>query len=107
MSRRSYLLLDVLRYPERLTDLTLAEWSHLIPQARHALLLGSLHALILDKELLNQLPEQPLNHTLSAFLASEKQRATTAWEVTKLKHALQALQLPTQVINPLITVCWV
>jgi len=94
MSRVSYLLLDVLRYPETLTGLTLSEWNQLIPQARHALLLGRLHALILHKGLLDELPEQPLNHTLSAYLASEKQRATTAWEATKLSRALDSLQLP-------------
>lgn len=94
MSHPSYLLLDVLRCPESLINLTLTEWNQLIPQARHALLLGRLHALIIDKKLLSQLPEKPLNHTLSAFLASEKQRTTTAWEVIKLNRALQTLALP-------------
>jgi len=94
MSRRPYLLLDVLLRPEVLRELTLADWNRLIPQARHALLLGRLHSLILEHDLLEGLPEQPLNHTLSAYLASEKQRATTSWEVIKIGRALQSLDLP-------------
>lgn len=94
MTSTTYLLLDVLRSPQKLRDLTLSDWNTLIPQARHALLLGRLHKLIIDQGLLEQLPQQPLNHTLSAFLAAEKQRMTTAWEVTKLQRALQLLELP-------------
>lgn len=94
MTQPNYLLLDVLRAPQTLANLTLADWNELIPQARHALLLGRLHAVIIDNDMLDELPEQPLNHTLSAFLASEKQRTTTAWEVGKLKRAVEPLALP-------------
>jgi Uncharacterised nucleotidyltransferase len=94
MNNSSYPLLDALTDPEQLRELSLAEWNELIPQARHALLLGRLHALILQYDLLEILPEQPLNHTLSAYLASEKQRSTTLWEVIKLGRALNSLDVP-------------
>ncbi len=94
MSDQSYLLLEVIRAPERLARLSMADWNRLIPQARHALLLGKLHALILEQDLLKVLPEKPLNHTLSAYLASEKQHATTAWEALKLERALGSLEIP-------------
>ena len=94
MNNSSYPLLDALTDPEKLRELSLADWNELIPQARHALLLGRLHALILEYDLLEVLPEQPLNHTLSAYLASEKQRATTLWEVVKLGRALNSLDVP-------------
>jgi hypothetical protein len=94
MTERTYELLEVLRQPELLKTLSLPEWGRLIPQARHALLLGRLHALVLQHGLVDVLPEQPLNHTLSAYLASQKQRTTTAWEVRKLSDALQSQGLP-------------
>jgi len=94
MINSSYPLLDVLIDPELLRELTLADWNELIPQARHALLLGRLHALIVQHDLSDALPKQPLNHTLSAYLASEKQRASTLWEVVKLGRALNSLDVP-------------
>ena len=90
----SYLLLDVLRRPKIMPELTLPDWNKLIPQARSSLLLGRLHALIVQNDLLEQLPQQPLNHTLSTFLASEKQKSSTAWEITKLSQAFQTLGFP-------------
>ena len=94
MTYSTYTLLDVLLCPESLGRLTLADWNELIPQARNSLLLGKLHALVLENDLLDRLPEQPLNHTLSSWLASEKQKATTAWEVKKISQTLQSLALP-------------
>lgn len=88
MSHASYLLLDVLRQPEKLRSLTGADWNELIPQARHSLLLGRLHALVLQRELVEQLPAKPLKHTQSGYLAAEKQAQTTRWEIRQLKKAL-------------------
>ncbi|MEZ5549148.1 MAG: nucleotidyltransferase family protein, partial [Pseudomonadales bacterium] len=53
-----------------------------------------LHVLIEQNNLTDSLPSAPLNHSLSAFLASEKQRATTLWEVTKIIKALEPISAP-------------
>lgn len=99
MSDRAFVLLDVLLKPERLRNLSLADWNKLIPQARHALLLGRLYATIQEQDLVEELPVQPLHHAMSAYLASEKQQITTAWEIRKLNAALQSLELPTVLLK--------
>ena len=66
MNYPSYTLVEVLRDPAILQSLTLDDWNVLIPQARHALLLGRLHVLIEQNNLTDSLPSAPFNHSLSA-----------------------------------------
>jgi hypothetical protein len=88
------LLVAVLREPERLLDLSLADWDRLIRQARSAQLAARLEALCAARGWLDRIPARPRAHLDSARLVCERQNREVFWEVELIRRALAPLGLP-------------
>ena len=88
------LLLQVLRQPDALATLSLAEWDLLLRQARNANLLAHLHALLEERGLIEQVPLQPREHLESSHIIAEKHAQAVQWEVTMIRKALAKIGVP-------------
>ena len=92
MNRRCHDLLTVLREPARMTDLPLAAWDRLLPQARAAGLLARLAVQAADLGLTLPAAVQP--HLTAARTLAERQLEAVRWEARKLDEALAKLDVP-------------
>lgn len=88
------LLIEILRQPERLADLTLQQWDVLVPQARHSILLGHFSTLVDRQGLHDDIPVEVMRHLDSVKLVSNKQVHSTRWELGKLEEAFSRLEVP-------------
>lgn len=88
------LLLEAMRQPESLLTLNLAEWDMLLRQARHAGLLARIGALLAQRGLMDQVPSQAREHFLWSRAVAQRHTQAVRWEVTQIRHALQAVGLP-------------
>jgi len=93
------LLTQVLRVPENVISLSLAEWDLLICQARQAGLLARLYFLLHAKDLSGACPDQPLAHLESAWVVAEKHAAQVRWEISRIARALSQLDSPVLVLK--------
>lgn len=89
MSRSLALLVAVLRAPENVAHLTVAQWDLLVRQARRALLLGRLGVLSRERGLTVQIPEPALQHLQSAELRARRQAQLAEREAGLLARALR------------------
>jgi len=87
-------LTPVLRQPERLTTLGLAEWDLLVRQARSADLLPRLCVLLAEQDRLDVVPERPRTHLLAARMVADKHAQQVRWEITRIQRALASTGLP-------------
>lgn len=88
------LLVEVLRNPDRVQTLSLADWDDLIPLARSSKLLATLHRLLERESLLDEVPEKPRVHLYSNLVTHERQVASLAWEIRWLLKAVADLDVP-------------
>lgn len=94
MKSRCQVLLDVLIAPERMADLPLATWDHLLRQARQAGLLSRLAVLAEARGLTGNLPVAVRRHFSAAASAAARQRRAVAWEARMLDRALASEGIP-------------
>ncbi|MGD2064112.1 MAG: nucleotidyltransferase family protein [Nitrospirota bacterium] len=87
-------LTPVLREPQCLTTLGLAEWDLLIRQARRADLLPRLCILLAEQGALDAVPERPRNHLLAARVVADKHAQQVRWEISRIRRALAPTGLP-------------
>jgi len=87
-------LTPVLRHPEGLTALGLAEWDLLVRQARRADLLPRLCVLLAEQDRLDAVPERPRRHLLSARIVADKHAQQVRWEISRIRRALAPTGLP-------------
>ena len=81
-------LFEVLREPERMAGLDLADWDLLVRQARTARLLGRLAAQAERLGLLERLPEPVRPHLEAAARLADKHRAVMEWEIRQVQRVL-------------------
>ncbi len=86
MHRRN-LLHQALRQPESLFALNLAEWDLLLRQARHAILLAHLGAMLARHGLLERAPAQVREHFAWADVVAQRHRDAVRWEVEQIRKA--------------------
>ena len=82
------LLIDILCDPAAAANLAPAQWDRLIRQARHANLLGKLHRLLEQHQLLDTQPDFARRHTESAWTLAQRQHQTVRIEALELAQAL-------------------
>ncbi|HTD04491.1 nucleotidyltransferase family protein [Undibacterium sp.] len=87
MNRRE-LVLQAFRDPASLTGLDLMQWDLLLRQARQANLLVSLYILLIDKELIEAIPEQPRRHLEWSHSVTERYKQAVLWEIGFIQKAL-------------------
>ncbi len=78
--------------PPSLTSLALRDWDLLIRQGRSAEVLGRLHALMEQQDLLHEIPLAPRNHLQGARLIATSQERVIRWEVHCIERALLPVQ---------------
>lgn len=94
MTPASDWVVRVLRDPGLASALGLADWDMLIRQARHSWLLARIGAVLADHGLLEAVPERPRAHLEAARAVSDKQDRDVRWEVSRIRHALERLEVP-------------
>lgn len=94
MNPRCSHLRAVLREPARMTELSLADWDRLLPQAAAAGLQARLAVLADDLGITAALPPAVQPHLTAARTLAERQRRAVAWEARKLDAALAASGMP-------------
>lgn len=88
------LLRNVLRNPDLIASLTLAEWDLLIRQGRSADLLGRIAAACDTGNGFANIPVQPRWHIESASNLAKRQLRELEWEVEQIRVALNSSGLP-------------
>ncbi|MDX1655291.1 MAG: nucleotidyltransferase family protein [Candidatus Competibacteraceae bacterium] len=80
--------------PERLAGLTLREWDHLVPLARHSRLLARLQAILERQALLDRVPEPARLHLEAAALIAKEHERRIRWETEMIRQALAGTGIP-------------
>jgi hypothetical protein len=88
------LLVQVLRQPARLAQLTLADWDTLLRQALAANLTATLYCMADEQGMLDTLPAQPRRHLLWAGTLLRRHGDGVRWEVARIGAALAAIDAP-------------
>ncbi|HEY0065152.1 MAG TPA: nucleotidyltransferase family protein [Telluria sp.] len=88
------LLLEVLREPQRMGALSLAEWDLLLRQALAANLTATLHGLAEQYRVLHAVPAAPRRHLEWAASLLRRHGAGVQWEVARIRAALAQLDVP-------------
>jgi hypothetical protein len=86
-------LVRVLRDPECLRHLSLAEWDLLLRQARAAQLIGRI-ALLAQRHAPGAIAPQVAPHFEGALLVAQRHREAVEWEITQIRQALDSAGLP-------------
>jgi hypothetical protein len=86
-------LVRVLRDPERLRQLSLADWDMLLRQARAARLLARI-ALLAEQHAPGAVAPQAAPHLEGALLVAQRHREAVEWEITQIRQALDSAGLP-------------
>lgn len=88
------LLVEVLRTPQRLVQLSLDQWNLLLRQAASANLQAKLHYVLEARGELAAIPPQACVHLEWARVVAERHRHGVQWEVEELRRALAELGCP-------------
>jgi len=88
------LILQILRQPDDLTRMSLADWDLVIRQARYANLLAHLYAIFEERGLIEQVPPQPREHLESSHIIVERHIQAVQWEVLMIRKALAKIGVP-------------
>jgi hypothetical protein len=87
---------DLVRFgltnPESLTSLSLADWDLVVQQGRKAAMLGRIHALLDESDLLQLVPIAPRAHLQAADIVALSQERVVRWEVSCIKRTLANVQ---------------
>ena len=82
-------LINVLRNPPSASSLRLSEWDLLIRQARHANMLGRLHAILIEDQAC-AVPEQAARHLIAGSRLAQRQQTALRWEAAQIRDALSS-----------------
>lgn len=82
------LVLRVLRNPEVVISLSLADWDLLLRQARCSNLLARIRSLLDERDLIDRVPSKPREHLEWMHVIAERQIKAVHWEVTMIRKAL-------------------
>lgn len=88
------LLLSVLRQPEMLAELTLAQWDLLIRLARKANMLTRLAVELRTQDLWDQVPAEVVPAMQSALVLADRHQCVVRWEFSRLTYALREIAGP-------------
>lgn len=88
------LLLEVLRQPERLSGLSLAQWDGLVRMARHTRLLGKLQAFAAERDLLEAIPEAPRRWLIADRVRSDYLHKRVRNELVQIVRTLDTDRIP-------------
>jgi hypothetical protein len=88
------LILRVLRQPDALTSLSLADWDLVVRQARYSNLLAHLYALLEERGLIERVPPQPREHLESSYFIAERHIQAVQWEVILIRKSLAKIGVP-------------
>jgi hypothetical protein len=85
------LIVRVLRNPETSISLDSLGWDLLVRQSRRANLLGTLAFRLKTLELLEDIPDAPKQHLLSALKIADRQAHAIKWEIACISKAMQTI----------------
>lgn len=88
------LILQALRDPGLLAQLTPGQWNDLLPQGRQSHLLARLAYLARSQGLLDKLHPSPRGHLRAALVVAARQRRAVHWELTRIQKALATNETP-------------
>lgn len=88
------LVVTLLRETGRAAGLSASEWDLLVRQARHADVMGQLHARLSDAGQLDALPETARRHLDTAWKLSLRHRLAVRWELLGIASTLAPLNIP-------------
>lgn len=89
-----FLLAEVIKFPQCLSELRLGDWDILIRQARYSGLLAKLHQLAQECEIPEEISEKVTPHLLSAQIVVDKQSDGLRCEQVMLSRAFTELDAP-------------
>ncbi|MHB1083325.1 MAG: nucleotidyltransferase domain-containing protein [Thiobacillus sp.] len=90
----SDLVVTLLREPGNATRLSASEWDVLVRQARHADVMGQLHARLSDAFQLDNVPETARQYLETAWNLSLRHRLSVRWELLGIADTLAPLNIP-------------
>ncbi|MDP2787285.1 MAG: nucleotidyltransferase family protein [Pseudomonadota bacterium] len=90
----SDLVVTLLREPGNAAGFSTSEWDLLVRQARHADVMGQLHARLSDAGQLGNLPEAARRHLDTAWNLSQRHRLAVRWELLGIANTLAPLNIP-------------
>lgn len=90
----SAILIEVLRQPERVRGLLATDWDILIRQARHANMLGRLHARLVTAGFATEIPGNAARHLVAGAHLAARLHHSVRNEIIQIKAALDAAQVP-------------
>jgi hypothetical protein len=88
------LIRDLLLAPDSMASLTALDWDLLVRQGRRANLLARLAHGLMERRLLDTVPEAPRQHLISAMRVAERQAIAVHWEVQCLLKAFDRASVP-------------
>lgn len=92
-------LVELLSHPDRITGFHDADWDLVIRQGRAAGMLATVHHLLKDPGLLDQVPERPRIHLGAAERIAARHREVTLWEVQELYRLMERIGVPMIVLK--------
>ena len=78
--------------PHVVSSLTLRDWDVLIRQARSSAVLGRLHAVLEEAQIIDHVPMPPRNHLEAARVVAGSQERVIRWEVYCIRRALARVE---------------
>lgn len=90
----SDLVVNLLREPGNASKLSEGDWDVLVRQARHADVMGQLHARLSDASQLDHVPEAARQHLETAWNLSLRHRLAVRWELLGIADTLALLNIP-------------
>lgn len=90
----SDLIVNLLREPGNAPILSARDWDVLVRQARHADVMGQLHARLSDAAQLDHVPAAPRQHLETAWNLSLRHRLSVRWELIGIADTLASLNIP-------------
>lgn len=92
-------LVDLLAHPACITGFQDADWDLVIRQGRAAGMLATVHHLLKDHGLLDQVPERPRIQLGAAERIAARHREVTLWEVQELYRLMERIGVPMIVLK--------
>ncbi len=81
-------LIGLLRTPESVSGVALADWNDVVAQGRKTQLLGQLAVRLRQANVIEQVPEQVRRHLLLAELTARRRRESAMWEISAIRRAV-------------------
>ncbi|HEX6734051.1 MAG TPA: nucleotidyltransferase family protein [Azonexus sp.] len=98
-------LIDAIRHPQSLRELSLKRWDSLLRVARRANLIGRLAGGVRQAGFFDELPVQVQMHLNSAEVLTTHQRVAIEWETRHLAKAFESLDAPVVLLKGAAYAC--